>query len=70
MTSYEPLHGPDEEPPFPAPLDVEARMAHQLLAEVAGANIHDHNAMLKAASSLNYRMRSLLAAIEAERSER
>jgi len=70
MASYEPLHGPDEEPPFPASLDGELRLTRELLSEVAGANIHDHTAMLKAATGLNYRIRSLLAALDAERGQR
>ncbi|MEU1444671.1 hypothetical protein [Streptomyces mirabilis] len=69
MTSYDPLHGPDEHPPAPASLDGELKLARRLLAEVAGANIHDHTAMLKAAAGLNYRLRSLIAALDAERGE-
>ncbi|MFF7884285.1 hypothetical protein ACH40F_29300 [Streptomyces sp. NPDC020794] len=68
-TSYDPLHGPDEEPPFPASLDGELKLTRQLLDEVADANIHDHTAMLKAAASLNHRVRSLVAALDAERGE-
>ncbi|MFD7003373.1 hypothetical protein ACFWA5_45820 [Streptomyces mirabilis] len=68
-TSYDPLHGPDEEPPFPASLDGELKLTRELLAEVATANIHDHTAMLKAAAGLNHRIRSLVAAIDAERGE-
>ncbi|MFD9651773.1 hypothetical protein [Streptomyces mirabilis] len=69
-TSYDPLHGPDEEPPYPASLDSELKLTRRLLAEVATANIHDHTAMLKAAAGLNCRIRSLVAAITAERGER
>ena len=69
-TSYDPLHGPDEETPFAASLGIEVKLARQLLDETATANIHDHTAMLKAAASFNYRMRALVAAIDAERGER
>ncbi|WP_328449842.1 hypothetical protein OG780_19275 [Streptomyces sp. NBC_00386] len=69
MTAYNPLHGPDEEPPFPAPLDDELKLTREYLDKVAVANIHDHTAMLKAATGLNYRIRSLLAALDAERGE-
>ncbi|MGW4975442.1 hypothetical protein [Streptomyces mirabilis] len=69
MTAYDPLHGPDEEPVFAASLDIELKLTRQLLAETATADIHDHTAMLKAAAGLNYRIRALLAAIEAERGE-
>ncbi|QIY96942.1 hypothetical protein HEP87_26760 [Streptomyces sp. S1D4-11] len=68
-TSYDPLHGPDEEPPFPASLDGELKLTRQLLNEVATANIHDHPDMLKAAVALNCRVRGLLAALDAERGE-
>jgi hypothetical protein len=68
-TSYDPLHGPDEEPPFPASLDIELKLTRDYLGRVATANIHDHTAMLKAATGLNYRIRSLVAAVDAERSE-
>lgn len=69
MTAYDPLHGPDEEPASPASLNGEVKLARELLAEAAAANIHDHTAMLKAAAGLNYRLRSLLAALDAERGE-
>ncbi|WP_371646467.1 hypothetical protein [Streptomyces mirabilis] len=69
LAVYDPLHGPDEEPPFAASLGIEVKLARQLLAEVATANIHDHTAMLKAAAGLNYRLRSLVAALDAERGE-
>ncbi|MDU8998224.1 hypothetical protein [Streptomyces mirabilis] len=68
-TAYDPLHGPDEEPPFAASLGIEVKLARRLLDETATANIHDHTEMLTAAASLNYRMRALLAAIDAERGE-
>ncbi|MET7775341.1 hypothetical protein ABZU94_14040 [Streptomyces mirabilis] len=68
-TSYDPLHGPDEEPPFPASLDDELKLTRELLDEIADANIHDHTAMLKAAVGLNCRIRSLVAALDAERGE-
>ncbi|AVH57870.1 MULTISPECIES: hypothetical protein [Streptomyces] len=70
MTSYDPLHGPGEEPPFPASLDGELKLTREYLDKVATANIHDHNAMLRAATGLNYRIRSLVAALDAERGER
>lgn len=68
-TSYDPLHGPDEPPAFPVSVDSELRLAEELLAEVAGANIHDHTAMLKAATALDFRLHSLVAALIAERGE-
>ena len=70
MTSYTPLHGPDEKPPFPASLEGELRLTREYLDKVATANIHDHTAMLRAATGLDHRIRSLLAALDAERGER
>ncbi|MFF2511700.1 hypothetical protein [Streptomyces sp. NPDC058086] len=69
MTAYDPLHGPDEEPPDPASVDGERKMTRQLLDETATANIHDHIEMVKTAAGLNHRIRSLLAALDAERGE-
>jgi hypothetical protein len=69
-TSYDPLHGPDSSDPIPASLDVELRLALACVAEVATANIHDHGAMVQTASALNYRIRALIAAANAERGER
>lgn len=68
-TSYTPLHGPDEEPPFPGPVESELKLAQKRLAEVAAANIHDHTEMVKAAAGLDYRLRALVAAVTAERGE-
>lgn len=70
MTAYDPLHGPDEVPSTPADLDVELRVTRGYLAEVATANIHDHTAMVKVATGLDYRLRALVAAVEAERDAR
>jgi hypothetical protein len=67
--SYDPLHGPNEEPVFSAALDIELQLAREYLDKAAVANIHDHQAMLKAATGLNYRLRSLIAALDAERGQ-
>lgn len=69
MTSYDPLHGPDEPASVPASVDSELKLTRRLLDKVAGANIHDHTEMLKAAVSLDHRMRSLVAALTAERGD-
>ncbi|MFI6488274.1 hypothetical protein [Streptomyces sp. NPDC050564] len=65
--SYDPLHSPDRAVGFVAPLAVEVECARSLLAETASANIHDNESMLKAAVALDCRLRSLLAALDAER---
>lgn len=69
MAFYDPLHRPGDEPSAPATVEVELRLAREYLAEIAGTNIHDHTAMVKAATSLDYRLRSLVAAVEAEQGE-
>lgn len=67
--SYNPLRDPDAEPPLPASVDGELRIARKYLGKVASANIHDHEAMLTAAVGLDHRLRALIAALDAERGE-
>lgn len=67
MTAFDPLHRPGDVTPAPAALDVEIAATRRVLDETAGLNIHDDEQMLRAAVALNYRVRALLAAIEAER---
>jgi hypothetical protein len=67
--AYTPLHGPDDEPPVPTSLDGQLRLARRYLDKAAESNIHDHTAMLKAAAGLDYHLRALVAAIDAERGE-
>ncbi|MFJ1653676.1 hypothetical protein ACIOC2_20260 [Streptomyces sp. NPDC088337] len=68
-TPYDPLHEPGETTPVPASLDVEIAATRRILDETADRNIHSYGDMLSAAVALNVRVRSLLAAIEAERGE-
>ncbi|MFH9728327.1 hypothetical protein ACH4M4_36015 [Streptomyces sp. NPDC017254] len=56
------LPGPDET----LPLDLARRLALETLDEHATASIHDHDDMLRAAVALDLRLRSLLAALDAE----
>ncbi|KUN34815.1 hypothetical protein AQJ30_27475 [Streptomyces longwoodensis] len=70
MTAYDPLFDPNRAPTTPASLDVELAVTRQILEETAGLNIHDDHDMRSAAFALNCRIRSLMAAIEAERGER
>lgn len=69
MSSYEPLHGPDDLSPAPESLGVEIATARRIIGETSVLNIHDHMDMLKAAVALNCRVRGLLAALDAERGE-
>lgn len=68
---------PDAKPVYalyqPRPSDAYApslssalRLAREDLAAQQGANIHDHDAMLRAAVTLEVRLRLLLAALEAD----
>ncbi|MHB9862163.1 hypothetical protein [Streptomyces sp. YIM S03343] len=67
--SYDPLHGPTDTPPYHGTFAQELDTIRQYLDQVATANIHDHTAMVKAAVGLDYRVRALLAALDAERGE-
>ncbi|MGC2997439.1 hypothetical protein ACPF8X_03280 [Streptomyces sp. G35A] len=68
-TSYTPLRDLDDTEVVPGSVAAELGVTHALLAEAAAANIHDHSAMIRAAVGLEHRLRSLVAAIEAERGE-
>jgi hypothetical protein len=68
--SYSPLHKPDGMQLFPGTVAQEIAVVRQYLDQVAAANIHDHTTMLKAAVGLDHCLRSLLAALDAERGER
>ena len=69
-TSYGPLHGPDGIDPIPASLDGELRLAREYVAKIATANIQDHGEMVRVAVGLDYQLRALIAAVDAERGER
>ncbi|UJV41604.1 hypothetical protein [Streptomyces sp. AMCC400023] len=69
MSAYTPLYGPEDARPTPASADTELRLARDLVDKLADTNIHDHTAILKAAVSLDHRLRSLIAALDAERGE-
>ena len=69
-TSYTPLHNSETEahvlvPPLKQAID----QAREVLAEKAQANIHDQDAMIRAAYGLHYVLHDLLAALDAERGE-
>ena len=66
-TSYTPLHDPERDAlRYVSPLDAALRLAREVLAEKASANIHDHDAMMRAAVSLEMRLRELVAALDEE----
>lgn len=70
MTAYDPLHDTADPAPVSTTVGIELRISRAFLAEIATANIHDHTAMVKAATGLNYRLRALVTALDAERGER
>ncbi|MEU3528855.1 hypothetical protein AB0E62_34240 [Streptomyces sp. NPDC038707] len=63
--AYDPLHKPENDPLFVLPLEQAIGRAREVLAEKATANIHDRDAMIRAATGLHYVLRDLLAAIDA-----
>lgn len=72
MTSYyDPLFGTDRDKHvYVPPLQRAIEKAREVLAEKATANIHDKDAMIRAAYGLGYVLTDLLAALDAERGER
>lgn len=70
-TSYDPLHDPKKDahvgvPPLQQAID----RARKVLDEKAQANIHDRDAMIRAAYGLHYVLHDLLAALDTERGVR
>lgn len=65
--SYTPLRDPEAAPVIPGPLDSELWLARTFLDEVASVNVHSNADMIQAAAGLDYRLRALIAALEAER---
>lgn len=62
-TAHSPLHDPErDEDQWIPPLDFALERARNVLAEQAGANIHDHRAVLTAAVTLDMALRALVAA--------
>lgn len=51
---------------YAPPLDIALRLARRDLAAQQAANIHDHTAMVTAATVLEVRLRLLLAALDAD----
>jgi hypothetical protein len=71
VTSYDPLHDPEKDAHVAVPpLEQAIDRARKVLAEKSRANIHDRDAMIRAAYSLHYVLHDLLAALDNERGER
>lgn len=60
------LYQPRPSDAHAAPLSVALRLAREDLAAQQGANVHDHEAMIRAAVTLEVRLRGLLAALDAD----
>ncbi|GAA1528429.1 hypothetical protein GCM10009730_42080 [Streptomyces albidochromogenes] len=66
-TSYNPLYDPETDGPvIVPPLHRAIAQARKVLDEKAQANIHDRDAMIRAACGLDYVLRDLLAALDAK----
>jgi hypothetical protein len=65
--AFNPLHDPARDARhWTPPLDQAIARARKVLNEKAQANIHDQDAMIRAAAGLDYVLRDLLAALDAE----
>lgn len=62
----EALYSPRPSDAYTPPLSVAVRLAQQDLAVQQGANIHDREHMIRAAVTLEIRLRQLLGALAAE----
>lgn len=63
------LYVPRPSDVYAPPLGTALRLAREDLAVQQGANIHDHQAMVRAAVMLEVRLRLLLAALDADAAE-
>ncbi|MFF9240077.1 hypothetical protein ACF1AL_14760 [Streptomyces sp. NPDC014801] len=67
MISYTPLYDPEKDVHVGVPkLQDAIDRARKVLDEKATANIHDKDDMIRAASGLDYVLRDLLAALDAQ----
>jgi hypothetical protein len=68
--SYDALYTPERDAHVGVPtLEQAIDRARKVLDEKAQANIHDKDAMIRAAYGLHYVLHDLLAALDAERGE-
>ena len=66
VAPHDSLYQPHPSDAYASPLDIALRLAREDLAVQQGANIHDHDAMIRAAVVLEVRLRGLLAALDAD----
>ncbi|MFI0825703.1 hypothetical protein ACH4Q7_14745 [Streptomyces roseolus] len=63
----DPLYDPARDgTPNTLPVDIAQSLARKAVAQYADADVHSHHAMIEAAVTLGLRLRSLLAALDAE----
>lgn len=65
--TLDPLHDPTRKPLPAPPLDIAVRQARWALEKHGAASIHNHTAMVSAATVLAGMLRDVLAALDAER---
>jgi hypothetical protein len=70
VNAYAPLHGPDATAPDVHTVDLALHMAHEAIDRTALKNVHSPGQMLMAATELDFALRQLVTAVEAERGER
>jgi len=70
LSTLDPLHDSARRPMPPLPVDMAVRLARAALAQHEGVSIHDHDAMVSAATALDGVLRDVLAALDAESAER
>ncbi|MDF2710602.1 MAG: hypothetical protein K0R62_6254 [Nonomuraea muscovyensis] len=70
MNAYAPLHGPEDTDPDVHTVDLALRMAREAIDRAALKNVHSQGQMLMAAIELDFALRQLVTAVEAERGER
>lgn len=61
------LYRPLPSDAYAPPLSTALRLAREGLAEQQAANIHDHTATVRAATILEFHLRQVLAALDADR---
>ncbi|MGW0033639.1 hypothetical protein ACWDXD_27980 [Streptomyces sp. NPDC003314] len=70
LSTLDPLHDSSRRPMPAPPLDIAVRVAREVLTQHEGASIHDHTEMIAAVAALDVVLRNVLAALDADRTER
>lgn len=70
LSTLDPLHDSSRTPLPAPPLDIAVGQARWALEKYGAASTHDHTAMVSAATVLDGVLRDVLAALDADRTER